>query len=98
VKLLPSSLNFGSVKVGNQSAPKTITLTNTGVHDSVHYGNCTHGHSGMNSSRSAAVRYGLPSRSTKAFLGGGRLRLAKLATDEIGHYMDAKVVPVDLRG
>ncbi len=30
VRLYPSSLNFGSIKVGNTSAPKTITLTNLG--------------------------------------------------------------------
>ncbi len=29
VKLVPSSLNFGSVKVGTNSNPKVITLTNT---------------------------------------------------------------------
>ena len=31
VSLSPTSLNFGNVKVGTTSAPKTVTLTNTGT-------------------------------------------------------------------
>ena len=30
VQLVPSSLNFGTVKVGTSSAPQTVTLTNVG--------------------------------------------------------------------